>query len=328
MIVFREFETAEEFAGVLSQTGGEVVQTARGRGTWSALQVVLPSGGLIHCETAAGVTGRGALQQGQMCFLMPWRKHRPHYYRGVEMPDDGVGVYTEGAEHVGKCEDVCAWTVFVFDYPRVLRHFSRLHAAADGPPPSSFAPMRLSRSKRKRIEAIVLDVAEAGRDEEKAAALRCPSVLKMLEDSILDIFASDGAVLAGRGAAQTRLRHRSHSRLVLQCWELARQLPNENLSIEDLCSATRASARQVQNAFLSVAGIRPTAFLRAHRLQRARRMLLCGEALSVKAAAYSCGFMDLGRFSAFFRGMFGELPSEALMRRGGGGKCARGARLC
>jgi len=44
--------------------------------------------------------------------------------------------------------------------------------------------------------------------------------------------------------------------------------------------------------------------------------LLCGEADSVKAAAYSCGFPDLGRFSAFYRKMFDELPHVTLTRDG------------
>lgn len=49
-------------------------------------------------------------------------------------------------------------------------------------------------------------------------------------------------------------------------------------------------------------------------------MLICGEADSVKAAASSCGFPDLGRFSAFYRKMFGELPRMTLTL-GGGSPC-------
>jgi AraC-like DNA-binding protein len=274
------------------------------------------SGALVHCVAGAAVAGRGALAKGQMCFLMPWRKIRHHYYLGIEMPDSGVGVYTEGAEHVGKCEDLCAWTVFLFDYSRVLRHFSKFHAGAEGRPPCSFEPLELPPPKRKKLEGLVLQIAGAGSDVEKAAALTAPAVLKTLEDSILDIFASEAAVPTRTGFPLSKLRHRSLSRVVLQSWDLARQLPNENISVEDLCSATGASARQVQNAFLEITGLRPTAFLRSHRLQRARRMLLAGEAQSVKEAAYTCGFMDLGRFSAAFRNLFGELPGAALSRSG------------
>lgn len=292
MFFSREFGTAEEFAEVLKATGGEVVQTARGSGRWSACQLALPSGGVIHCEAGAGVAGRGALEAGRICFLMPWRKECPHFYRGVEMPDHGIAVYTEGAEHVGKATSASAWTLFVFDATRFLSLLSRLNPTADGVAPCSFTPLELRPPRRAKLERIVTDIAAASADGEKAAALTQPAVLKAVENSILNTLAGEMADGAGASFAPRRLRHLSLSRVILKAWELARQLPNENLSLEDLCGATGVSARQVQNAFIQMTGIRPTAFLRAHRLQRARRMMLTGEAQSVKAAAYTCGFVD------------------------------------
>jgi len=43
-------------------------------------------------------------------------------------------------------------------------------------------------------------------------------------------------------------------------------------------------------------------------------MLLLGEEQSVKETVYNRGFMDLDRFSAAFRNLFGELPSHAMQR--------------
>lgn len=42
---------------------------------------------------------------------MPWRKPHPYYYRGIEMPCNGVALYTEGAQHVGKGSGPGAWTI-------------------------------------------------------------------------------------------------------------------------------------------------------------------------------------------------------------------------
>ncbi|MFM8334870.1 MAG: helix-turn-helix domain-containing protein [Opitutaceae bacterium] len=316
MFFSREFGTAEEFAEVLKAAGGEVVQTARGFGRWSAFQLALPSGGLIHCEAGAAVAGRGALEQGRICFLMPWRKDCPHFYRGVEMPDHGIAVYTEGAEHVGKAASASAWTLFVFNATRFLSLLSRLNPGADGVAPSSFTPLELRPHRRAKLERIVKDIAAASTDADQAAALTQPAILKTVENSILNTLGAEMADRAGASLTPGRLRHLSLSRVILKAWELARQLPSENLSLEDLCGATGVSARQVQNAFVQMTGIRPTAFLRAHRLQRARRMMLTGEAQSVKAAAYTCGFVDLGRFSAYYRQLFGEQPRATLARSG------------
>lgn len=61
-------------------------------------------------------------------------------------------------------------------------------------------------------------------------------------------------------------------------------------------------------------GHSPALFLRNHRLHKARRMLL-DEASSVKEAAYSCGFTEMGRFSGYYKKLFGENPSATLAGR-------------
>jgi transcriptional regulator GlxA family with amidase domain len=38
---------------------------------------------------------------------------------------------------------------------------------------------------------------------------------------------------------------------------------------------------------------------------------------TVKESAYSCGFSELGRFSRYYRELFGENPSETLAGRVG-----------
>lgn len=39
---------------------------------------------------------------------------------------------------------------------------------------------------------------------------------------------------------------------------------------------------------------------------------------AVKEAAYACGFTELGRFSGYYRELFGEKPNEALKGKAGG----------
>jgi transcriptional regulator GlxA family with amidase domain len=44
-------------------------------------------------------------------------------------------------------------------------------------------------------------------------------------------------------------------------------------------------------------------------------MLLYGRVSSVKEAAYSCGFTEMGRFSGRYRELFDCYPSETLAGR-------------
>lgn len=92
---------------------------------------------------------------------------------------------------------------------------------------------------------------------------------------------------------------------------------DEPVTIADICRNFYVSRRTLQNAFHSVVGMNPIAYLRAVRLNQVRRMLRDrnSEIACVQDAAASCGFWHLSQFSRDYRKLFGELPSESLRHR-------------
>jgi AraC family transcriptional regulator, ethanolamine operon transcriptional activator len=83
---------------------------------------------------------------------------------------------------------------------------------------------------------------------------------------------------------------------------------NANLSIEDICRTLEISRRTLQTCFQRTLGIRPASYLRAVRLNAARRTLKqCG---SVTEAATAWGFWHFGRFAQDYKAMFAESPSH------------------
>lgn len=88
---------------------------------------------------------------------------------------------------------------------------------------------------------------------------------------------------------------------------------NQNVSIEDICQTLAISRRTLQTCFQRSLGIRPANYLRAVRLNAARRTLKeCG---SVTEAATAWGFWHFGRFAHDYRVMFGEHPSQTAKRQ-------------
>ena len=81
-----------------------------------------------------------------------------------------------------------------------------------------------------------------------------------------------------------------------------------------LCELACVSRRTLQYSFESILGISPVQFLRATRLNRVRRRLLSSEEISISDAAASQGFYHLSQFSADYKRLFGERPSETLKR--------------
>ncbi|ABD05425.1 transcriptional regulator, AraC family [Rhodopseudomonas palustris HaA2] len=89
----------------------------------------------------------------------------------------------------------------------------------------------------------------------------------------------------------------------------------EPITIETLTDLTGISARGIFKAFQRSRGYSPMAFAKQVRLRQARTMLQQGRALtSVTAAAFACGFSNLGHFAKDYRTAFGERPSETLVR--------------
>lgn len=86
--------------------------------------------------------------------------------------------------------------------------------------------------------------------------------------------------------------------------------------IVDLCRELRISRRMLQYSFQDVLGVNPVAYLRLLRLNGARSDLAFPSVtgLQVKDVVAKWGFWHLSRFSAEYRHMYEELPSDTLRR--------------
>lgn len=112
--------------------------------------------------------------------------------------------------------------------------------------------------------------------------------------------------------------------IVRHARELVTHGPDGYLSVEELCRELGISRRALQYAFQETLGVKPLTYLRAVRMNGARRAMK--QARSVADAATLWGFWHFGRFARDYRAMFGELPSEAFRRfhgDGGGGAAPR-----
>jgi AraC-like DNA-binding protein len=87
------------------------------------------------------------------------------------------------------------------------------------------------------------------------------------------------------------------------------------IHISELCERFKVHRRRLHRAFDEVVGLPPITFLRRKRLNDVHTaLLLAGPTATVKQIAMEHGFLELGRFSAAYRRMFGELPSTTLRR--------------
>lgn len=143
---------------------------------------------------------------------------------------------------------------------------------------------------------------------------------RRLEDCILQIALEDIAAgeqpATGSGAGRWRTAR--------QAEELLRSRLDDPPSLAELCAQLGTPERTLHHAFHEAFGLRPKAYLRALRLNAARRRLRRAEG-TVTEVALDLGFLHFGRFAGEYHAMFGESPSDTLRHARADGPVARDA---
>jgi AraC-like DNA-binding protein len=102
---------------------------------------------------------------------------------------------------------------------------------------------------------------------------------------------------------------------VLECQAYMFSRRGEAVTLQDLSDLSGLRPRSLINAFQAVTSLSPMAFLRTLRLTRVRETLLDADLQGrVIDVATEWGFWHMGHFTAAYRTMFGETPSETLRR--------------
>lgn len=147
-----------------------------------------------------------------------------------------------------------------------------------------------------------------------AAALAAHGTDALLHEHVQALLASG----PGEHPVNTRAR-RTHYLIVQRAENFMRLNLRHNIYMNEICDAAGVSERGLRYAFEDLFGISPNRYLSMLRLCAACRGLSTadGGRRSVKAIALSCGLWDLSRFADNYRKVFGELPSDTLMRAPG-----------
>lgn len=102
--------------------------------------------------------------------------------------------------------------------------------------------------------------------------------------------------------------------IVERCHQWLIEAPDASPSVIELCKRLKVSRRTLQYSFQSVAGMTPVQYLRAVRLNGARRALKQNPGANIAEVAERWGIGHSSYFSLEYQKLFAELPS-ALSRK-------------
>jgi AraC family ethanolamine operon transcriptional activator len=176
------------------------------------------------------------------------------------------------------------------------------------------APRSVTVWQRGCFAALEAAIRDAARDAASFPLGFIPhGMLSALRESVMDALLSG---LAAMKADESGLPRRTQEglRIVKAADQMLCDDPARPIYTEALCEALAVSPSKLFKAFMATYGVSPHHFLKCRRLSLVRRALRVAAPghRSVKRAALSYGFANMGRFADEYRTMFGEMPSQTL----------------
>lgn len=165
-------------------------------------------------------------------------------------------------------------------------------------------------TERSRLEAILLPLFQ-----HDGLHLDRQQARDALQDVLLGVIISN--CMAFTPPETPSLTYVDRHRLVKRVRDFALEHRDEPVSIPQICRTFHVSRRTLQYAFQDVSGISPGRYLRRLRLNGVRRALRAPghSVLDVQDVAAEWGFWNPSQFACDYKRLFGERPSDTLLRR-------------
>lgn len=156
--------------------------------------------------------------------------------------------------------------------------------------------------------------AQAEREAEREAATPAASaddadrLGALLTQTVLLAMAGCDADAAGSIPRRAETR----ARVVRRAIDFMRAHLHDDIGVPEVCAAACASRRTLQYGFEEMLHTTPQAYLRALRLNEARRLLKATPGLPITELASTLGFASASHFTQHYKRLFDELPSQTV----------------
>jgi AraC-like DNA-binding protein len=307
----RRIQCSQELRECTRGSDVDVVQLKAGRQQGLLAHVAIDGlalsvGGFVLDVRASGLINPNRITLGMM---LDSPGHVTHWWEDVR-PGDVVimppgaemdAIYLSGAWYVTIAMDVA-------DLATALGGEDRLTDPAYWKKGVRHVDPLLSETVRRRLADIILNL-------KRSTVTASGQAVDFLRRSIIEAFvmSSLNALPQDRGQALS-----TGARLVSEVESYVDAANGRPIHISELCNALRVSRRTLHRVFVDALNMGPVSYLRRRRLSAAQMALKRSDRLTTPIAdiALEHGFLDPGRFAAYYRSLFAESPSQT--RRSGG----------
>lgn len=278
------------------------VRTGRGHGPTTIASEVGADYVVSSVTTGFPMSNSTTVGDGLVAAIAIRRAPPGARWSGIDLKP-GVIVYGPGADHTAVNPEGMS-----FEFATVP--IDRLERLADG------MHVELATPQAGDVVTLAPSLATARLHEMLATHIETTSKRPPSASGGSRLLASLTSALAHprRSSRSPRLSSYVSRRIVRSCIEHA-EATGYVPTIPELCLAVGTSERRLHRAFTETFGLPPSVYFRRWGLEAARNRLLATEQPvigAVTTTAFELGFRHLGRFAAYYRQQYGELPSETV----------------
>ncbi|HEX2827838.1 MAG TPA: helix-turn-helix domain-containing protein [Burkholderiales bacterium] len=273
---------------------------------WKLLDVDVGGFRLMHGEMAGGFCGAAGVHERSLLVAVKLDATSPWNLHGCPVTEDEIAVIRPGTEYTLRTAAPGEWALVRLDALELEGRLTEMSEGGYARLRGALHVLRPAAEPLRALRAAVYRLIGASRAE--AQASRLDGLTAALHAQILETVG--GAMLRWDPAPRE-----NDARVVRRALSYLEEHQGRAVYVSDLCAAGGCSERALRRAFNAVYDSSPIAFIRARHLNHARRALLAGRCQSVTEAAMQYSFYDVGRFSATYRKLFGELPSKTAERQ-------------
>ncbi|MEO8040099.1 MAG: helix-turn-helix domain-containing protein [Betaproteobacteria bacterium] len=303
----RTVQDVDEQAALLDTLDQRYEQLSAGRYSGGLLEISFDGVDVFRERIDQSVQQRGVGRDVYWTFATALELSAPAWWDGGFIEADTVICFEPRREFDLRTPRVAECVGFSVTDERLQRHLATCGSVDARAKLRGRSVVTRDRARQDRLRALLAEAIDMA--TRFPALFEQPAPRTLLVDALLQRLADslETQPVAQRldSSRQTHVAQRSRDYVYARL--------SEPFSIAELCEAVGCSRRTLQYAFESVFGVNPVSYIRAVRLNGARRDLKSADrATSVQETAARWGFWHLPRFAGAYARMFGELPSATL----------------
>jgi AraC-like DNA-binding protein len=288
----------------------EVVPLAREHLAWHITRVELDDVWLVHVQES-GPRIRYVELAPERAFLSFLAQPGPDVVvRGVSRSPDSLIRHVEGQTFHERTSGPTDWVSVSMPVAEFMAACSGLVGRDLSAPrdPQVVTPAPCNMANLLRVQTDVSNLAK-----NSPHLLANAEIARALKQSLVG---ATIACLRDADACEEKWAQQTHDTIMRRFRRVLEEHPNRPIYLPEICAAIGVPERTLRLCCQEQLAMSPKQYLMRRRMHLVRRALLAAVSeTTVTEIATRFGFWHLGRFSAGYQTIFGELPSATLARR-------------